>query len=70
MIDCVLELTTVVETQIANQHEVTKGTEKRGEVKVGDSRVLFVCLHGNKCGPSCPASAVSRASLIIAKQSA
>lgn len=70
MIDCVLELTTVVETQIANQHEVTKGTEKREEVEVGDSCVLLVCLHGNKCAPSCRESAVSRASLIIARQSA
>lgn len=30
-IDCVLELTAVVETQIANQHEVTKGKEQREE---------------------------------------
>lgn len=44
MIDCVLELTTVVKTQIANQHEVTKGREKREEVKVGDSYVLFIFL--------------------------
>lgn len=59
MIDCVLELTTVLETEIANQHEVTKGTEKREEVKVRDSCVLLVCLHRNKCGPSCREPAVA-----------
>lgn len=44
MIDGVLELTTVVKTQIANQHEVTKGKEERKEGKVGGSYVLFVFL--------------------------
>ena len=60
MIDCVLELTTVVKTQIANQHEVTKGREKREEVKVGDSHVLSVFLYRNKCQTSCLESDVSR----------
>ena len=39
-----LELTTVVQTQIANQHEVTKEKEEREEVKVRDSDVLFIFL--------------------------
>lgn len=60
MIDCVLELTTVVKTQIANQHEVTKGREKREEVKVRDSYVLFIFLYRNKCRTSCPESDISQ----------
>ena len=34
----------MVETQIANQHEVTKGKEEREEVKVRDSDVLSIFL--------------------------
>lgn len=60
MIDCVLELTTVVKTQIANQHEVTKGKEKRKEVKVGDSYVLFIFFYEKKYWSSCSESNMSQ----------
>lgn len=60
MIDCVLELTTVVKTQIANQREVTKENEKREEAKVGDSYVLVIFLYENKYWTSCSESNISQ----------
>lgn len=53
MIDCVLELTTVVKTQIVNQREVTKGREEREAAEVRDSYVLFIFLYGSKYWTSC-----------------
>lgn len=49
MIDCVLELTTAVKTQIANQHEVTEGREGQEGVKTRDFYVEFVFLSLVKC---------------------
>lgn len=49
LIDCVLELTTAVKTQIANQREVTEGREEQEGVKTRDSYVEFVFLPLAEC---------------------
>lgn len=49
MIDCVLDLTTAVKTQIANQREVTEGREEQEGVKTRDSYVEFVFLPLAEC---------------------
>lgn len=53
LIDCVLELTTVGKTQIANQHEVTTEKEKKEKVKVRDSYLQFIFLYTKKNWTGC-----------------
>lgn len=76
MIDCVLELTTAVKTQIANQREVTEGREEQEGVKTRDSYVEFVFLPLAECWlssselslwkskPSCQAAGLMRSEVL------
>lgn len=68
MINCILELTTVVKTQITNQHEVTKGKEKREVAKSGTHRYSSFSFLQMSIGPAARSRTLVGASQIIVRQ--